>query len=227
MIDDDHEGYEILADVLELIRDQDQLEVVRYPDTVRQGPTNSTFSRNPYLFQSRPPYLLQGPWHSSEPVKTIVETTLKTESHRELLSKAVAFAYKTPYFFLLGVTPLTLATLTLLGHPPFQVLLIGAYIVTVYLFASKGQFGLLKRVLDTGKKSDETKAARDLPYLLDQVWQAYQDNNNSIDFYGHRPEFSQVLKWVENSDLLRPLLSEPSWKFLYQASFWADEELEL
>ena len=42
------------------------------------------------------------------------------------------------YLFLLGVVPATLMSLYLLGHTPVQVLLIGAYIVTVYLFSAEG-----------------------------------------------------------------------------------------
>ncbi len=52
------------------------------------------------------------------------------------------------YAFLLGVIPATLSTLYVLGHSPLQLLLVGAYIVTVYLM----NFG-------TGSESEDGSAS--------------------------------------------------------------------
>lgn len=73
-----------------------------------------------------------------------------TAEDAQNLANVFEAARTNPYIFLLGVVPLTLTSLFVLGHNPFQILIIGAYMVTVYLLKN----GLEKLTQDLGDSGE-------------------------------------------------------------------------
>ena len=72
-----------------------------------------------------------------------------TAEDAQNLANVFEAARTNPYVFLLGVVPLTLTSLFILGHNPFQILIIGAYMVTVYLLKN-GLETLTKELGESG-----------------------------------------------------------------------------
>ncbi len=129
------------------------------------------------------------------------------------------------YAFLLGVIPATLATLLLLGHTPLQLLLIGAYIVTVYVLNFDGG---AESTIDS-KKEGDSQANLWLSLLLESLTKsdsedgkdALQRDESSSSSLEQSIPFLELLKWLDKS-ALAPMLNEKTIELLYRVTNLAE-----
>ena len=108
--------------------------------------------------------------------------------------------------------PATLATLWVFGHSPLQLLLIGAYAVTVYL---------LNFEEEEEADRDSTREATDwLEFVINS---ALEGEQSSLQRDGDQESpasplrFLELIKWLDGSPLA-PLLNERTMVFLYRVS---------
>ena len=142
------------------------------------------------------------------------------------------------YAFLLGVIPATLATLLVLGHSPLQLLLVGAYAVTVYVlnFESGGGDGGgdagATRAEEEEEEEEEEKGWLDfvLPRSVEEKGaSAHKKRQEKEDGVGGAAEgaggttlrFLELLKWLDRGPLA-PLLNEDTMVLLYRVSCFLD-----
>ena len=116
------------------------------------------------------------------------------------------------YAFLLGVIPAVLSTLLLLGHNPFQSLIVGAYIVTVYFVTFEGVSGF-----------DDRDEATERSWI-DTLTQFMDDNIGEDERLLGSSELTyvEVLKALDRGPLAS-FLNEDSMKVLYKVFTYLDE----
>lgn len=228
------EGYAILGNVLDYIRDQDRLEVVHYPE-IDSGasqirPQALPLASVPYIIQPTD-VLAQNPEFQS--ILTELKHSIESQSSTsESITSLFSLVYQNRYVFLLGVIPLTLTSLFLLGHAPFQILLIGAYIVTVYLFSRNQEADKLRRLLERAQRSSHLTSLLDpvvLPELAESlIWSLWTDDNdheafsNTLELHGNFREMFQQLK----DSVFAQYFAQESLDVLHFLSNFVDQQLE-
>ncbi|XP_059085332.1 uncharacterized protein LOC131882253 isoform X3 [Tigriopus californicus] len=228
------EGYAILGNVLDYIRDQDRVEVVHYPEidsgASSSRPQASPLQSVPYIIQPTD-VLAQNPEFQSilAELKHSIESPSSTS---ESITSLFSLVYQNRYVFLLGVIPLTLSSLFLLGHAPFQILLIGAYSVTVYLFSRNQEADKLRRLLERAHRSSHLTSLLDpvvLPELAESlIWSILTDDkgqdelSNTVELRGN---FREMLRQLKDS-LFAQYFSPESLDVLHFLSNFVDQQLE-
>ncbi len=212
------------------------LEVVQYPQLVRPVPTlnrrpSGNNNRKYILNHDHRLFFLEEPFtgateirgfvHPSrtrKPPKTVlsgVGAGGSGKKHQEEQEKSSDSGQTTDvggqrYAFLLGVVPASLATLYVLGHSPLQILLIGAYLVTVYLANFEGLEAIAK------DPADGTILPKDLIELVSDK-EGVKDEPAAQSKEKDEFKFLDLLRWLDKS-AFAPLLNEKTLEFLFQLS---------